>query len=75
MYYIRKLYGLTRWYVDTKLIKVKDEKIINFLYNLHNFKRTFNISKLTKKKKKEEPRYHPLANKNLVSRLIPIKWN
>lgn len=52
MYYIRKLYGLTRWYVDTKLIKIKDEKIINFLYNLHNFKRTFNISKLTKKKKK-----------------------
>lgn len=53
MYYIRKLYELTRWYVDTKLIKIKDEKIINFLYNLHNFKRTFNISKLTKKKKKE----------------------
>lgn len=52
MYYIRKLYELTRWYVDTKLIKIKDEKIINFLYNLHNFKRTFNISKLTKKKKK-----------------------
>lgn len=53
MYYIRKLYELTRWYVDTKLIKIKDEKIINFLYNLHNFKRTFNISKLTKKKKKK----------------------
>lgn len=52
MYYIRKLYELTRWYVDTKLIKIKDEKIINFLYNLHNFKRTFNISKLTKKKKR-----------------------
>lgn len=53
MYYIRKLYELTRWYVDAKLIKIKDEKIINFLYNLHNFKRTFNISKLTKKKKKK----------------------
>lgn len=41
MYYIRKLYELTRWYVDTKLIKIKDEKVINFLYNFSKERSTY----------------------------------